>query len=104
MNKLLLIGDILMVILAISSLVISFMLITKIVKSQEYKDIRYTKNLNKDINSLTHLRMEKGLVVPISFIYGHKNIGSSPCDLKKLEIDESYLTENSHVLMNEEGY
>lgn len=105
MNNLLsTIGNTFMLLLAVSSIVSGVVLLKKSINSQEYKDLKYTKFLNKDLTSNTYLRMNLGLLVSRNFIYGHKNTGSSPCDLKKLEIDDRYLTSNSNVLMNKESY
>lgn len=103
-NVLLTIGNILMLLLAFSSLISALILLVKIINGQEYKDNKYIKNLNKDLTLNTYLRMNLGIVVSRKFIYGHKNTGSSPCDLKDLEIDDRYLTTDSNVLMNKESY
>lgn len=99
MKSLLLIGNAFMILLAVASFLFACILIIKSVRSQQYKDIKYTISLKKDLTVNTYLRMKLGLVVPLKFIYGHKNTGSSPCDLEKLEIDDRYLNVNSTVVM-----
>ncbi len=101
MDKLMFLGDSLMMCLAISLLISAVILIVNVVKSQELKDRIYTRELKTEIQSITYLRLNRGVTVPEEFIYGHKNTGKSPCDLVELEIDSCYLTPSSNVLMEE---
>ena len=98
------IGDALMMALAVFSIISCGVLIIKILKSQEIKDRKYTRKLKMDLSSTAYLRMKLGLIAPRSFIYGRKNIGNTLFNLQKLNIDDSYLTKNSDTVMNKEKY
>lgn len=98
-NILTILGNILMIILAIFSLISGIFVIRDIKKSKELKDIR---NMRENLANNTYLMENLGLLVSKSFIYGHKNTGSSPCSLKKLEIDDIYSSDKDSVLMDKE--
>lgn len=98
-NVFTILGNVLMIMIAIVSLISSIFIIRDIKKSKELKDIR---NIRENLANDTYLMENLGLCVPESFIYGHKNTGSSPCSLEKLEIDDAYSSENYSVLMDKE--
>ncbi len=98
-NILVILGNILMIMLAIVSLISSIFVIRDIIKSKELKDIR---NIRENLANNTYLMENLGLLVSESFIYGHKNTGSSPCSLEKLEIDDAYSSDNGSLLMDKE--
>lgn len=98
-NILTILGNILMIMLAMISLISSIFVIRDIKKSKELKDIR---NIRENLANNTYLMENLGLVVSKSFIYGHKNTGNSPCNLKKLEIDDAYSLDSGNILMDKE--
>lgn len=98
-NILIILGNILMIMLAIVSLISSIFVIRDIKKSKELKDIR---NIRENLANNTYLMENLGLLVSESFIYGHKNTGKSPCNLEKLEIDDIYSFDISSVLIDKE--
>lgn len=95
-------GDILMAIAGIISFVSIILLILEILRSRELKIILQKRQFLKILNRFIYLQQAPDMLKNESFLYGHKNNGRSPCDVKSITIDKSYIENHSAYLVKED--